>query len=524
MFSSDLAVAGSDRAGTPRINLAHRARGLAALALRNPIVRLTLLTFIAVLTLGYHLGVDDAEIYVPAIKRAADPSLYPYDAEFFMTHAHLSLFSNLVGDSAYLTRLPVNLVIFVWYVFGIFLLLFASWRLLCACFSNERARWSGTVLVMCLLSVPVAGTALAIMDPYMTARSLSTPATMLAIAYYVSNRLRFATLWLVLAALVHPQMAVYGAVFLGCMAVARYLRSRPVPRSLEPAPVFGLALLTSVPFLFEFQPARGPAREALLSRTYFFVSNWTWYEWLGVAAPLALLWWFSSVRPRGTTEAFRPVARTLVPFGLLFAAAGVVLTFPARLENYTRLQPMRAFHLLYVVFFVLLGGLIGEYALKTSAWRWLCLFVPLVASMWLLQQSEFPSSSHIEWPGAGYRENWTSAFLWVRDHTPKDAVFALDPNYMVRHGEDEHGFRAIAERSALADNIKDSGAVSLFPQLAEDWKQQVDAQSGWEHFQRSDFDVLAKHYPVTWIVTRRPGPDGLICPYTNRELAVCRMN
>ncbi|MBZ5618147.1 MAG: hypothetical protein LAQ69_05330 [Acidobacteriia bacterium] len=506
MFSSDRA-------------LMRKARGITAGALRNPIFRLTLLTFLAVLTLGYHLGVDDAEIYVPAIKRAADPSLYPYGAEFFMTHAHLSWFSNLVGDSAQLTRLPVNLVIFVWYVLGIFLLLFASWKLLCACFANEHARWSGVVLVVCLLSVPVAGTALAIMDPYMTARSLSTPATILAIACYVSNRPKAAILWLLLTALIHPQMAAFGAVFLGCMAVARRIRGKA-----DPVPVFGLVTGSGLPFLFEFQPARGPAREALLSRTYFFVSNWTWYEWAGIAAPLALLWWFSSVRPRGTTPAFRPLARTLVPFGLLFAAAGVALAIPARLENYNRLQPMRAFHLLYVVFFILLGGLIGEYALKSSAWRWLCLFVPLVASMWLLQQSEFPSSAHIEWPGAGYRENWTSAFLWVRDHTPKDAVFALDPNYMLRRGEDEHGFRAIAERSALADNIKDSGAVSLFPQLAENWKQQVDAQSGWEHFQRSDFDGLAKRYPVTWIVTGRPGPAGLTCPYTNGELAVCRID
>jgi hypothetical protein len=248
-----------------------------------------------------------------------------------------------------------------------------------------------------------------------------------------------------------------------------------------------------------------------------------WYEWVGVVAPLALLWWFSSARLRGTTPAFRRLARTLVPFGLVFAAAGVILAIPIRLENYARLQPMRAFHLLYVIFFVLLGGLIGEYGIKRSAWRWLCLFVPLLLSMWLLQKSEFPSSSHVEWPGAEYRENWTAAFLWVRDHTPKDAVFALDPNYMLRHGEDEHGFRAMAERSALADNVKDSGAVSLFPQLAEDWKRQVQAQTGWDHFERRDFDALARAFPVTWILTRRPGPAGLTCPYINGELAVCRM-
>ncbi|HLK62172.1 MAG TPA: hypothetical protein VKU19_01935 [Bryobacteraceae bacterium] len=477
-----------------------------------------MLTCLAVVTLGYHLGVDDAEIYVPAIKHAADPSLYPYGSEFFMMHAHLSLFPDLVGDSSYWTRLPINVVIFLWFVIGIFLLLFASWRLLCACFDHEQARWCGVVLVTCLLSVPVAGTALVIMDPYITARSLSTPATLMAIAYYVAGRPKIAALWLLATAAIHPQMAVYGACFLVCMAWAAQRRWRT-----EAKPAYALLGATIIPFLFEFEPARGAAREALLSRTYFFVSNWAWYEWVGIAAPLALLWWFSSARFRGTSLAFAPLARTLVPFGLLFAAAGVILTFPGKLENYARLQPMRAFHLVYVVFFILLGGLVGEYVLQRRAWRWLVLFIPLMFSMGLLQESEFPSSAHIEWPGARYRENWTSAFVWVRDHTPKDAVFALDPNYMLVHGEDEHGFRAIAERSALADNIKDSGAVSLFPQLAEDWKDQVDAQRGWEHFQRSDFEGLARHYPVTWIVTQRPGPAGLTCPYTNRELAVCQM-
>ena len=50
-------------------------------------------------------------------------------------------------------------------------------------------------------------------------------------------------------------------------------------------------------------PGKGPAREALLSRTYFFVANWAWYEWVGVFAPLVILWWFSSADVRGA----RPV-------------------------------------------------------------------------------------------------------------------------------------------------------------------------------------------------------------------------
>jgi len=44
---------------------------------------LLFLTAAAVLIHGYHLGVEDQTIYLPAIKKILDPSLYPRDAEFF---------------------------------------------------------------------------------------------------------------------------------------------------------------------------------------------------------------------------------------------------------------------------------------------------------------------------------------------------------------------------------------------------------------------------------------------------------
>src|ERR1035437_8313359 len=142
-------------------------------------------------------------------------------------------------------------------------------------------------------------------------------------------------------------------------------------------------------------------------------------------------------------------------------------------EGFTRLQPMRSLHLLYAIFFILLGGLIGEYGIKKSTWRWVALFVPLALIMVLVQETTFPASQHVEWPGSNNGNTWMSAFLWIRYHTPKDAVFATDPNYMARPGEDAHGFRAVAERSVLADSVKDSGAVSLFPRLATEWQSQV---------------------------------------------------
>jgi hypothetical protein len=136
----------------------------------------------------------------------------------------------------------------------------------------------------------------------------------------------------------------------------------------------------------------------------------------------------------------------------------------------------------------------------------------------------YPFSPHIEWPGSDGGNCWVATFLWIRHHTPKDAVFALDPNYMAFPADDQHGFRAVAERSALADNVKDSGAVSLFPQLADHWKGEILAQAGWADFQLADFERLARQYPVTWVVAHRPGPPGLVCPYENGEVAVCRIS
>jgi hypothetical protein len=489
--------------------------GAAALA-RAPLPRLGAMAILAVAVHGYHLGVDDSAIYIPAIKRVADPSLYPFGAEFFLSHARLSIFASLVGGSARLSHLPADLAIFLWHVASIFLLLVAAWRLLGCCFASAHARWSGVALLAAALSVPVAGTALVIMDPYLTARSLSTPAALFAVGCYLSRRPRSALGWLLATAALHPQMAVYGALFVGCLAlVGRFGRLREAS-----APAFGA--LIGLPLFLDFARLDGPARACLLSRTYFFVLNWSWDEWVGVFAPLALLGWFAVAKPRNTLPAFRKLAIASIPFGLAFTAAALVMALP-RLESYNRLQPMRSLHLVYTIFFLLLGGLIGEYALKTRVWRWAALFVPMAVGMTVMQVSAFPASDHVEWPGSGRGNSWMEAFLWIRHHTPKEAVFAVDPDYLARPGEDTHGFRAVAERSVLADSRKDSGVVSLFPQLADEWDRQVTAQRGLDGFQLPELRGLAARYPVTWILTVRPGPAGLECPYRNGELAVCRM-
>src|SRR5215475_8203037 len=92
-------------------------------------VYLVLLTAGALLIHGYHPGVEDAEIYGPGIKKLLNPSLYPFGSEFFLNHARLTLFDELIAVSIRATHLSFDLTIFIWYALSIFLTLLACWRL-----------------------------------------------------------------------------------------------------------------------------------------------------------------------------------------------------------------------------------------------------------------------------------------------------------------------------------------------------------------------------------------------------------
>jgi hypothetical protein len=485
---------------------------------RDPYFTLLLVALGSVVVHGYHLGTDDAAIYVPAVKKAFDPQLYPYGAEFFEHHGRLSIFSSLVAGTAKLGHMPIDAAIFLWHIFGIFLMMLAAWRLASLCFQTARARWSAVLMSAVVLTVPVAGTALVIMDPYLTARSLSTPATMLAIASFMDSRWKQMIAWLALTAVVHPQNAAYGIAF--CILMA--LPMQWLAFSTEASPAFAM-FSDRLPTGFDFNPAQGTYHDVLYMRSFFFAQFWTWYEWIGVIAPMGILYWFSRTNPRGTLSGFHKVSRALIPFGLLITLVFLVMCSTPHLEMFIRLQPMRGFLLLYILLFLLIGGLIGEYFLQNKTWRWMALFVPLFAGMMLIQRNAYARSPHIEFPWQQGKNEWVQALYWIRDNTPKDAVFAVDPRYIILPAVDQHGFRAIAERSVLSDYYKDSGAVSLFPTLADEWAQEQKAQAGFPNFHIADFQRLAQQYPVTWVVVQTPPLPGLDCPYHNSSVSVCRI-
>jgi hypothetical protein len=466
---------------------------------------------------GYHPFAEDAEIYLPGVEHILHPELFPVGREFFESHAHMTLFPNLVALSLRLAHLPLEWGLLVWHIGSIFLLLLACWELSGVLFPNRaRARWCAVCLIAALLTLPVAGTALYIMDQYLNPRNLAAFAGIFALTRTLEKKYVRTLLWLIFAAAMHPLMWTFPFFFCVLLIIFDKFESRIETIA---AGLVGLSW-----FRGPLAPVASPAyHEAAKLHGYHYIQKWQWYELLGIVAPLILLWWFAKLARRREWFALANVCRAFIFYGTIFPLAALIVDLPARFESLARLQPLRSLHFLYIVMFVIMGGFLGEYVLKNRVWRWLALYVPLSAGMFFVQRSLFPATEHVELPDVAPRNLWEQAFLWVRQNSPVNAVFALDPQYMHIAGEDEIGFRCLAQRSRLADAIKDNGVVSMFPPLAEEWWQQVQAQSSWQEFQLEDFAHLESKYGVGWVIVQQPGISDMDCPYENSAVRVCRL-
>jgi hypothetical protein len=283
------------------------------------------------------------------------------------------------------------------------------------------------------------------------------------------------------------------------------------------------SLAAAVPLGWIFESPTPVWRKALATRSYFFVYQWTWYEWLGAIAPLFLFWllWRIALR-RGETQLAR-FALAAFAYGVFHQIAAMVILGSPGLVRLTPMQPMRYLQLIYVFMALIAGGLLAKILVKSSTLRWAAFLLAINAVMFAAQRALFSSSEHIELPGIRSANPWMEAFAWIRMNTPADAYFALDPNYLAAPGEDYHSFRALAERSQLADAIKDPAVVTQVPDLGPIWEKQVAAQSGWTYFQLADFERLKNDFGVDWVLVSFPQPAGLDCRWHNDTLSVCRI-
>jgi hypothetical protein len=481
-----------------------------------------LLTPIVFAVHGYHPFAADAGLYTAGIRHILDPSLYPLNADFVTAFTHLSLFAWTIAALVRITHLPLAWILLAAYLFSTWLFLTAVRQLAGRIFLSESARLSAILLAAAAFTLPIAGTALFLMDPYLTARSFSTPLSLFAVAACLGSqspaRKALSTVLLVLlTALIHPLMGAYSAAFVVLVALIDAGHMRAALRCCEAA-----LIAAALAYMVAHQiPATAAYRQAvsLPQRTFLFLPRWHWYEDLGLVLPLLLF--TLALRKLPQTSRIRSLCLASIFLGVTAACIAAFFVPPAGPYLLVPLQILRSFHVIYATGLILLAGLLSTLA-QRSRLAVAAIFSIIFVIMFAAQRAQWPGSAHIDWPGAQPANPFQQSYLWIRTHTPVNAVFALDPQFVYQPGENEQGFRAIAERDHLADD-KDAGVVAVQPRLANRWAAQRNATVNINR--ESDAARRAALAPVgaTWLLLPPTAETALPCPWRNSAIQICQL-
>lgn len=474
------------------------------------------------LTMGYHPGFEDDGVYLAAIKADLHPALYPHDSDFFRLQLQATVFDRAMAALVSVSHLAVPWAALVIQWLCLCSILWAVFNILRKLFTDRPAQWSGVALLSAMFTLPAAGSAVYLGDQHLHPRNIATALILFAIERTVSKKPWHAAALLLLSVLMHPIMACFGISLCFFLAVdwTRFRRRGLTSRLASPST---LHLVLAFPLSWIFEPPTPDWRRALETRTYYFLYKWTWYEWLGAIGPLVIFWLVNRYAVRRSDIVLARFSLALLLYGAFQQCVAMILLAPSALIRLTPLQPMRYLQLEYIFLVLMTGALLGRHVLKHHVGRWAVFLLAINGGMFLSQRALLPASEHIEWPGRVSRNPWLQAFAWIRHNTPQDAYFALDPNYLALPGEDYHGFRALAERSQLADAIKDAAVVTQVPELGSRWAAQVDAQAGWTRFQLADFERLKTRFGIDWVLVSYPDPGGLDCRWHNSQVSVCRI-
>jgi len=489
------------------------------------IIAVIVFTFTGFLTMGYHPGAEDDEIYLTSVKADLNPSLYPHDAPFFHLQMKTTVFDGWMAQFISHTGMSVAGAELLWQWLSIFALLYGAWLILVQIFPENRARLGGLAMLSALLTLPVAGTALYIADQYLHPRCMASALILFAAVLILAGRRWFGIPLLAVAFLLHPLMGALGASFCVFLAVSyspeACARVAGLFRRSKAGSAAGVVL--AIPFGWMLQAPSPIWLKAIGSRHWFRLFEWEWYEWLGAIAPLVLFWFCIKLARRQKLVKLERLALAVFWYGVFHQLFAMAILGPPDLIGLSALEPMRYLHLVYI-FLVLVGGaLAAQHLLQRRYWLWALVLLAANGGMFFAQRDLFSHSAHLELPGASTENPWLQAFAWIRQNTPQDAYFALDPRYLAAPGEDYHGFRALAERSRLADGIKDTSVVTKVPELGQQWLRQSEAAEGWKNFQLADFERLHSTLGVTWVLVSNPAPAGLRCPWRNQALSVCEI-
>ena len=450
---------------------------------------------------GYRYGASDQAFYIPAIRKAMDPSLFPRDAPLLDAQGHVILWDGVVAGITAATGLPLPWVFFLLYGAGL-VALYTGVVLLARA---ARLGTPGTIALLAMMTLRhrIAKTGVNTLEGYLHPRMIAFAFGVLATAAFVRKRPAWAGVSLVAAAVVHPTTAVWFAMLIGVAALVAW------PRWRMPLGVLAIAGAAATIWAIAAGPLAARAvvmdsawLSAIASKDYLFPHRWPAYAWISNLLPAVIaavaLW---------RTRQLSPEMRGLLA-GALALTAFFLATLPFVAMRYAlavQMQIPRVFWLVeLVVLLVIARGISGAHATIFFGRRPLdftyrealaVLFVVLSIARGgtVLFGEKDGRLVSIDLPSG----DWMDAMAWLRSR-PERAHVLADPEHAWRY---ESSVRVAAERDVFHEDVKDAAIAMYDRDVALRVVERRALTSDFPARPLADLQALARTYGLDYLVS-----------------------
>ncbi len=498
---------------------------------------------------GYYYNVLDHHHYLPYLNKLLNPSLYVNDYYFSQPHFKYTLFNHLIVFIKKTTNLSFAWIHLIIFIFSLWLLYYAIYRLSFLLFKNR----SISTLSMALFLLPKwAGSGYQTHRFYFTTRDLSTGLSVLSLSLILTKKFSKALILIIITFLINPTVPIPIFIFWLFLFLKPFLKK----------------LKLTFPAFFHFNT---PWLKIIQSRgTYSFPHLWHWTAWGNVSLIGSLLVSsFLGLKRKIFGKFFNPVSQ-FIGLSVCLFLFNIIFTFLLPAPQIIQLQLVRVLNFIAIFALISFSALIYQsfltqnkllkiasisaalgvyfWSLHLTGWHFLAIWLlPLslivvkpkltlksgldltpfiILFLFLHAVIKFiiinPSINlphHLDYPNPlinlTSQADWRKVQVWANKNTPVEAVFLTSPKL--------HGFRVLSERSIIG-NRKDGGLVFYSEDYAFDWKQRMDQLKNYHQFNVQDFTNLHQIYSFDYLVVSSDHqPLSFNKVYSNSSFVVFKM-
>ena len=198
---------------------AHESPSAAARTSLTHHVFLLAVSALTFLVHGYHPFADDAGLYVAGVKKLLDPSLFPVGMRFILSETRIESFYPLVIGVTKLFGGSLESALLLLYLVTLIAFIYGAWYVSGLISDCRFCRWTAVCLAGCLFTLPVGGTSINIMEPYLGPRAFVAVLSLFAVGLTLERRWFWLGVTLLVSATMHPELTVFTGSFVLVLAL-----------------------------------------------------------------------------------------------------------------------------------------------------------------------------------------------------------------------------------------------------------------------------------------------------------------